>query len=49
VRGRSAQRRRIVSRETIRTAKNPAVVAGVAGEVWASVFDAGEIWRIRPS
>jgi hypothetical protein len=35
--------------ETIKTARNPAVVAGVNGEVWASMFDAGQIWRIRPS
>jgi len=35
--------------ETIKTGKNPTVVAGVAGEVWASKFDAGEVWRIRPS
>ena len=34
--------------ETIQTGDNPAVVAGVAGEVWLSNFDAGEVWRIRP-
>jgi len=34
--------------ETIKTGKNPAVVA-VGGEVRASMFDAGEVWRIRPS
>jgi hypothetical protein len=35
--------------ETVKTGKNPAVVAGVDGEVWASMFDAGEVWRIKPS
>jgi hypothetical protein len=24
-------------------------VAGVGGDVWASIFDAGEVWQIRPS
>ncbi len=34
--------------ETIETAANPAVVSGVGGDVWASMFDAGQVWRIRP-
>jgi hypothetical protein len=35
--------------ETVKASGNPAVVAGVGGEVWASIFDAGEVWHIRPS
>ena len=23
--------------------------AGIGGDVWASIFDAGEVWQIRPS
>ena len=34
--------------ETIKTSGNPAVVAAVGNEVWASIFDAGEVWHIRP-
>jgi DNA-binding beta-propeller fold protein YncE len=34
--------------ETIKTDTNPAVVAPVDGEVWASMFDAGTVWRIKP-
>ena len=29
--------------------QNPAVIAGVNGEVWASMFDDGQVWRIKPS
>ena len=35
--------------ETIRTGVNPAVVAGVNGQVWVSIFDDGEVWRISPT
>jgi hypothetical protein len=35
--------------ETVKTSGNPAVVAGIGGDVWASIFDAGEVWQIRPS
>jgi DNA-binding beta-propeller fold protein YncE len=35
--------------ETIQTAQNPAVASGVGGDVWAPMFDAGQVWRIRPS
>jgi hypothetical protein len=34
--------------ETIRTAGNPAVVAGAEGDVWVSMFDVAQVWRIRP-
>ena len=34
--------------ETIQTGDNPAVVAGVEGEVWLSNHDEGTVWRIRP-
>ncbi len=34
--------------ETIATGPNPAVVAGAEGDVWLSVYEGGEIWRIRP-
>jgi hypothetical protein len=33
--------------ETVETSGNPAVVAGIGGDVWASIFDAGEVWQIR--
>ncbi len=35
--------------ETIATGPNPAVVAGAAGDVWLSIHEGGEVWRIRPS
>jgi DNA-binding beta-propeller fold protein YncE len=35
--------------ETIQTGHNPAVVAGAEGDVWASMFDDGQVWRIHPS
>jgi YVTN family beta-propeller protein len=28
--------------------RNPAVVAGVDGEVWVSMYDDSQVWRIRP-
>jgi hypothetical protein len=34
--------------ETIPTARNPAVVAGAEGDVWATMFDDGQVWRIHP-
>jgi hypothetical protein len=34
--------------ETVRTSGNPAVVAAIGGDAWASIFDAGEVWQIRP-
>jgi YVTN family beta-propeller protein len=40
----SIARNRVV--ETLRTADNPAVVAPAAGAVWATMHDAGEVWRI---
>ena len=35
-------------RETISTGPNPAVVAGAAGDVWVSIFEGGQVWRIHP-
>lgn len=35
--------------EVVPTAKNPAVVAGWDGDVWVTMHDAGEVWRIRPA
>jgi YVTN family beta-propeller protein len=34
--------------ETVPMAGGPAVVAGGAGDVWASAFEAGQVWRLRP-
>ncbi len=34
--------------EVIDTARNPAVVAGWNGDAWVTMFDAGEVWRLRP-
>jgi hypothetical protein len=34
--------------EKLSASGNPAVVAPVEGEVWATIFDAGSVWRIRP-
>ncbi len=34
--------------EVIHTAQNPAVVAGWAGDAWVTMYDAGEVWQIRP-
>jgi hypothetical protein len=34
--------------EVIHTARNPAVVAGWAGDAWVTMFDAGEVWQLRP-
>jgi DNA-binding beta-propeller fold protein YncE len=33
--------------ETIQTGDNAAVVAGADGDVWSSMFDDGEVWRIH--
>jgi len=33
--------------ETIPMPGGPAVVAGGAGDVWASAFEAGEVWRLH--
>ena len=35
-------------KETIPTGRNPAVVAGVDGDVWVSLFDDSQVWRIHP-
>jgi streptogramin lyase len=35
--------------EHLATAKNPAVVAGAEGDVWASMYDAAAVWRIHAS
>jgi hypothetical protein len=35
--------------ETIRTGRNPAVVAAGAGDVWVTIHEGGEVWRIHPS
>jgi hypothetical protein len=35
-------------RETISTGPNPAVVAGAAEDVWVSIFEGGQVWRIHP-
>ena len=32
----------------IDTARNPAVVAGWNGGAWVTMFDAGEVWQLRP-
>ena len=32
----------------IDTTRNPAVVAGWAGDAWVTMFDAGEVWQLRP-
>jgi DNA-binding beta-propeller fold protein YncE len=34
--------------ETIQTGADPAVVAGADGDVWASMFQGAQVWRIRP-
>ena len=34
--------------ETIPTTGNPAVVAGANGDVWATMFDGAQVWRIHP-
>jgi len=34
--------------EVIDTARNPAVVAGWNGDAWVTMFDAGEVWQLRP-
>jgi len=34
--------------EVIDTARNPAVVAGWNGDAWVTMFDAGEVWHLRP-
>ena len=34
--------------ETIPVGQNPAVVAGVDGDVWVSMFDDSQVWRIHP-
>jgi streptogramin lyase len=34
--------------ETIPTGKNPAVVAGAEGDVWATMFNDEQVWRIHP-
>lgn len=34
--------------EVIDTTRNPAVVAGWAGDAWVTMFDAGEVWQLRP-
>jgi streptogramin lyase len=34
--------------EVIPTAENPAVVAGWRGDAWVTMYDAGEVWQIRP-
>jgi hypothetical protein len=35
--------------EKLSASGNPAVVAPVDGEVWATIFDAGSVWRIQPA
>jgi hypothetical protein len=35
--------------DSIATGPNRAVVAGAAGDVWVSIHEGGEVWRIRPS
>ena len=34
--------------ETLAVAGNPAVVTGVDGDVWVSMFDDAQVWRIHP-
>jgi DNA-binding beta-propeller fold protein YncE len=34
--------------ETIQTGEGPAVVAGAEGDVWASMFQGAQVWRIHP-
>jgi streptogramin lyase len=34
--------------ETLSVGRNPAVVAGVDGDVWVSMFDGAQVWRIHP-
>jgi hypothetical protein len=34
--------------EVIETARNPAVVAVWDGDAWVTMFDAGEVWQLRP-
>jgi streptogramin lyase len=34
--------------EVIETERNPAVVAGWNGDAWVTMFDAGEVWQVRP-
>jgi hypothetical protein len=35
--------------EKLKASGNPAVVAPVEGDVWATIFEAGAVWRIRPA
>jgi DNA-binding beta-propeller fold protein YncE len=35
--------------ESLKAGGNPAVVAPVGAEVWATIFDAGSVLRIVPS
>jgi hypothetical protein len=35
-------------RETIPVGRNPAVIAGVGGDVWVSMYDDSQVWRIHP-
>jgi len=35
--------------EHLATAKNPAVVAGAEGDIWASMYEGAAVWRIHAS
>jgi hypothetical protein len=35
-------------RTTLATGESPLSIASAAGDVWISVSDAGEVWRVKP-